>query len=129
MKLLFAALFASVPLSLGPSRCPTDVIELNTVLDPKTLEPRFSQVLLWERLPDTGKLIIREWYMLTDFNAEIGKPYKTTGGQWEVVLPNRRAKVKVYSDLYRETRTLTDPERENQKVLNVKFRLSFPKRE
>ena len=128
MKLLFLLILCSVPLSLGPSRCHTDLIEHNTVIESNG-KPKFSQVILWERLPATGSYVVREWYMLTDFNAEIGTPYKTTGGQWEVVLPNRRAKVKVYSDLYRETRTLTDPERENQKVLDVKFRLLFPKGE
>ena len=126
MKLLFLTLFASVPLSLGPSRCQTDLIEHNTVIEPNG-KPKFSQVILWERLPATGSYVVREWYMLNDTNSELGVPYKTTGGQWEVVLPNRRAKVKVYSDLYRETRTLTDPERENQKVLDVKFRLLFTK--
>jgi len=128
MKLLFLTLFASVPLSLGPSRHHTDLIEHNTVIEPNG-KPKFEQVILWERLPATGRYVVREWYLLNDYNSELGVPYKTTDGQWEVAMPTRRGAVKVYSDLYRATRTVYDPERENQKVLDVKYRLMFPKGE
>ena len=73
--------------------------------------------------------MVREWYLLDDYNSELGIPYRTAGGQWEVVMPTRRGGVKVYSDLYRETRTVYDPERENRKALAPKFRLAFPKGE
>ena len=128
MKLLAILLLAGVPLSLGPKRTPVDLLEVNTCVDPKDGKTKFQQVLIWERLPATGEYRIREWYMLTDMNA-IGIPYKTAGGQWEAVLPNRKGQVKVYADLYRETKTPYDPERRDQKFLDPKFRLLLPKGE
>ena len=128
MKFLAILLLASVPLTLGPKRTPVDMIEHNVVYDAKDGKPKFSQVILWEKLPDENKFVVREWYMLTDMNS-IGIPYKTAGGQWEALLPNRKGQVKVYSDLYRETETPYDPERRDQKVLDPKFRLLLPKGE
>jgi hypothetical protein len=124
-SLLFAALFASVPLSLGPIRTPVDLIELNTVIEPNGT-PKFQQVILWEKLPAENKYAVRGWYLISDRQPDLRIPYRTKGNLYEVYY-TEKLNAMAYSKAYTETVTIHDPEKENQTIMPVQFRLLLPK--
>jgi len=90
-----------------------DVIELNHMHDAKGAHI-FSQVVFWEIVPSSHKRIVMAWTMCDTPDkrptlAPDGRKHvrwQTDDGQW----------VDVHSDLFHESWTHQDVERENQKV-------------
>ena len=99
-----------------------DLIELNHVYDTRGCEI-FQQVILWERLPGSGKLAVRAWYLVHYDESRL--PTKASSGLCHA----RWDGIHVVSRLYRESWTQRDPEIDNRKVWAVEDRVSFAKEE
>lgn len=92
-----------------------DLIELNHFYD-ELGRHAYDQVILWERSPDYNRFDVCDWWLvecLEEFPCKCGERF--------VVQHGARC---ISSKLFRETWTYSDPERDNKKLLDEKYRLS-----
>jgi hypothetical protein len=82
-----------------------DMIELNHMYGTKA-DYVFSQVIVWERWPETGRFVSRGFSTDRDI---VSGPYWSEGLMYVVVRRNREV-IKIRSRLYRQTWTQLDPE-------------------
>jgi hypothetical protein len=125
MKFLALLLIASVPAQFTGKSTYIDKIEKNSVYTEQG-GYIYSQVILWERDPVTGKYEVREWYLL-DREDDPRHPVRQTNGLVEALLEQNNPYTKVRSRLYVETHTPYDRERANQKFLQVEDRIVVPR--
>lgn len=104
MILLFLLFGVGIP---GPDReVKVDLIELNHRYSPEG-QHYFSQILLWERLPQNGIYISRGFAVDRDF---LQWPITTQNGITTVKIERALSVVTVRARLYRESWTIHDPE-------------------
>ena len=119
-----------------PSRSTEHVscIELNYFHDTKG-NLAFTQVILWEITPTTGKFQVRAWCMVNDREASNRRPVKNeqTGiYQVDWYDAGQKTQRKITSRLYRESWTVVDPERDdlkrhpNDSRISLSHRLETP---
>lgn len=81
----------------------------------------YSQVVLWNEDPVTGKLQVGAWSIADDFH---NAPFPTHGNgihRWQ----NSKGQ-QAHSRLFRESWTQSDPERENKRIFPEDERIGFP---
>lgn len=102
--IFFLACF-SLPSPISSNTKTFDLIEVNNTKG-------FTQVILWDWSPELRRFHVQHWYL--DPEPDVRK----VGELYVIQIRN----VRVTSELYRETWTVHDPERENAKVFPEKFR-------
>jgi hypothetical protein len=102
-----------------------DLIELNHFFDDLGRHA-YDQVIFYEWSPDYNRYHVVAWCLVEDNLARM--PSKDHDrGQYSVRWYDKDARVQrtVWSPLFRETWSSTDPERANKKLLEEKYRVSL----
>lgn len=97
-----------------------DLIEVNRTYNPSG-HCCFEQIILWERMPSTGRMKVRSWRMAD------GNYPTTANGITRYDYEENGTTYRIRSGVYRESWTSVDPEREDLKV-HPGERHALPKR-
>jgi hypothetical protein len=95
-----------------------DMAEYNHLYEGEEL--KFSQVVLYSWNPQYVRWHVEAWYIVDKENAIREAPSKV-GNRWVMY----KGKTKIYAKRYRETWTVSDPERDNKILFNEKFRVGL----
>lgn len=117
MKYLFLLVVLGNPVPWkSPVREYVHLLELNHKFDHKG-HNTFSQLIIWERLPQNGKYVVRDWSILDSRESLSGFPVRNDKtGIYESSFVKNGVYYELRSRLYRESFTQKDPEVENAKV-------------
>lgn len=124
--LLLLLLIASGPTD-GPLRESVDLIELNHFYDDLGRHA-YDQVIFYEWSEEYCRYHVIAWCLVEDDQGRL--PVRLPGSGYFLVRwfdHDVRRHREVRSKLYRETWTRSDPERENKRLLEEKFRLTLLK--
>jgi hypothetical protein len=116
---------ASNPISRNETELSVDLIELNHHYD-KCGKKSYDQVIFYEWSAQYRRFHVIAWCLIEEDDPRL--PVRMPGSDHYVVRwPQREcgSTRKVTSPLFRETWSKVDPERENKKLLDEKYRLSL----
>lgn len=129
LSLILSLLFAGIKFD-STVHTHVDLIELNHFYDAKG-NPVYDQVIFWECAPETGRFQVRQWTLADDREFPDRRPIKNyaTGlyqVDWYDV--DKGCRRKITSNLYRESWSQSDPEREDKKFHPEDRRIPLPGR-
>ncbi len=105
---------------------PVDLIELNHFFDDLGRHA-YDQVIFYEWSPDYCRFHVIAWCLVENNMHRMPTRVPGDSGQWAVRWYDRDSRMhrEVRSRLFRETWSQVDPERDNKKVLDEKYRVSL----
>jgi hypothetical protein len=109
MTLIVAAWLGS-GVGVAPACC--DLVEINHYLDSAGCE-NFCQIIAWDWDPQYQRFHAQQWAVVIEWDR-VGKT--TTATDYQSV------EVEIRSEFFRETWTRFDPEMENRKLFDSKYR-------
>lgn len=115
MKYLILLAFLCNPVTWKyPVAESVDLIELNHKYA-KEGKHTFSQVIFYERAPETGKYRVRDW-VLVETQESLNRIPVLRNGVWETCFVKDGVLHLVRSKIFRESFTMNDPEVEDGRV-------------
>ena len=124
----------TILLMLDSGRQPTnisheyvDLVELNCKYDEETDKLAYTQVLFWEWSPDWQRMHIVAWYIteqdrIYEMPTKVGKEYLT-------IRRYEGKEIHVHAKRFKLSHTYNDPERDNKKILDEKYRRGFGRKQ